>query len=63
MTQREHGMAGIDAAEKQRRLAAVNAARASVALEGIQLTEADERHAQRYIQGDITLEAFVQRRL
>ncbi|MGO1602822.1 MULTISPECIES: antitoxin VbhA family protein [unclassified Halomonas] len=45
--------------EKQRRQEAVNYARASVGLEGFKLSEADEAHAQRYINGEIDLAEFV----
>src|SRR5690606_1577917 len=49
-------------AERDRRVAAVNYARASVGLEGFSLSAADEEHAQRFIDGDIDLEEFVQPR-
>ncbi|WP_239990086.1 antitoxin VbhA family protein [Corticimicrobacter populi] len=47
-------------AEHDRRIAAVNYACASVGLEGFSLSAADEEHAQRFINGDIDLEEFVQ---
>lgn len=49
-------------AEGDRRVAAVNYARASVGLEGFLLSAADEERAQRFINGDIDLEEFVQPR-
>ncbi|WP_109582570.1 antitoxin VbhA family protein [Cupriavidus plantarum] len=50
-------------AERDRRVAAVSYARASVGLEGFSLSAADEEHAQRFIDGDIDLEEFVQPRI
>lgn len=52
----------ISGVEHNRRVAAVNYARASVGLEGFSLSAADEEHAQRFINGDIDLEEFVQPR-
>jgi hypothetical protein len=52
----------ISGAERNRRVAAVNYARASVGLEGFSLSAADEEHSQRFINGDIDLEEFVQPR-
>ena len=52
----------ISGAERDRRVAAVNYARASVGLEGFSLSAPDEEHAQRFIDGDIDLEEFVQPR-
>lgn len=49
-------------AERGRRQSAVNYARASVSLEGFSLSEADEAHAQRFIDGQISLQEFVQPR-
>lgn len=49
----------IDEAEKQRRQEAVNYATASVGLSGFVVGESEERHAQRFINGEITLEQFV----
>ena len=60
-----HGMeltTTIPGAERDRRVAAVNYARASAGLEGFSLGAADEEHAQRFINGDIDLEKFVQPR-
>ncbi|MCY1207124.1 hypothetical protein D9M72_187120 [compost metagenome] len=52
----------ISEAERDRRVAAVNYARASVGLEGFSLRAADEEHAQRFINGEIDLTDFVQPR-
>ncbi|WP_081089600.1 antitoxin VbhA family protein [Achromobacter xylosoxidans] len=52
----------ISDAERCRRQSAVNYARASVGLEGFSLSEADEAHAQRFINGEISLQEFVQPR-
>lgn len=52
----------ISSAERDRRVAAVSYARASVGLEGYSLSAADEKHAQRFINGEIDLEDFVQPR-
>ncbi|HCT9233315.1 TPA: antitoxin VbhA family protein [Escherichia coli] len=52
----------ISDAERDRRVAAVNYARASVGLEGFSLSAADEEHAQRFINGEIDLTNFVQPR-
>jgi len=49
----------MSAAERKRRQEAVNYARASVGLEGFKLSEADEKHAQRFINGEIELAEFV----
>lgn len=46
-------------AERRKRQEAFDYARASVELEGFKLTTEDERHAQRFIAGEIDLEAFV----
>lgn len=48
--------------ERSRRQSAVNYARASVDLEGFSLSEADEAHAQRFVDGQISLQEFVQPR-
>ncbi|WP_129526945.1 antitoxin VbhA family protein [Achromobacter agilis] len=48
--------------ERSRRQSAVNYARASVGLEGFSLSEADEAHAQRFVDGQISLQEFVQPR-
>lgn len=50
----------ISGAERDRRVAAVNYARISVGSERFSLSAADEEHAQRFIDGDIDLEVFVQ---
>ncbi|WP_238875311.1 antitoxin VbhA family protein [Achromobacter xylosoxidans] len=50
----------ISEAERCRRQSAVNYARTSVGLEGFSLSEADEAHAQRFIDGQISLQEFVQ---
>jgi hypothetical protein len=52
----------ISAAERKRRVEAVNYARSSVALEGFTLSKADEKHAQRFIGGEIELAEFVKAR-
>lgn len=52
----------ISGPERDRCVAAVNYARASVGLEGFSLSAADEEHAPRFINGDIDLEDFVQLR-
>ncbi|MBT2786751.1 MULTISPECIES: antitoxin VbhA family protein [unclassified Halomonas] len=49
----------ISPAERKRREEAVNYGRASVGLEGLKLSEADERHAQRFINGEIELDEFI----
>lgn len=55
--------APISAMERKRRECAVTYARASVALEGFELNEHDTKHAQRFIDGEIELEEFVQIRV
>ena len=52
----------ISGAERDRRVAAVDYARTSVGLEGFSLSAADEENAQRFIDGKIDLEEFVQPR-
>lgn len=52
----------ISDTERSRRQSAVNYARASVGLEDFSLSEADEAHAQRFIDGQISLQEFVQPR-
>ncbi|MDX3895800.1 MAG: antitoxin VbhA family protein [Pusillimonas sp.] len=52
----------ISDTERSRRQSAVNYARATVGLEGFSLSEADEAHAQRFIDGQISLQEFVQPR-
>lgn len=49
----------ISDAERKRREQAVNYGRSSVGLEGFKLSKADERHAQRFINGEIELAEFV----
>lgn len=43
----------ISSAERDQRAAAINYVRASVGLEGFSLSEVNEEHAQRFINGDI----------
>ncbi|WP_082884486.1 antitoxin VbhA family protein [Achromobacter insolitus] len=50
----------ISDTERSRRQSAVNYARASVGLEGFSLSEADEAHAQRFVDGQMSLQEFVQ---
>jgi len=45
--------------ERQARQQAVEYARASVALEGLEQTEAAKAHAQRFIDGEIDLEQYL----
>ncbi|WP_338123043.1 antitoxin VbhA family protein [Achromobacter piechaudii] len=52
----------ISDTERSRRESAVNYARASVGLEGFSLNEADEAHARRCVDGQISLREFVQPR-
>ncbi|AZY54156.1 hypothetical protein C0J07_01870 [Bordetella avium] len=68
---RHHGWQGkcrlqphntISDTERSRRQSAVNYARASVGLEGFSLSEADETHAQRFVDDQISLQEFVQPR-
>jgi hypothetical protein len=49
----------IDAAERERRQAAVNYGWASVGLEGFSISEEDRNYAQRFIDGEIDLREFV----
>lgn len=49
----------ISTAERKRREEAVNYSRASVGLEGLKLSKADEQHAQRFIDGEIELDEFI----
>lgn len=48
--------------ERRRRQEAVAYARASVALEGFKLSQADEERAARFVAGEIDLAEFVQPR-
>lgn len=52
----------IDEAERKRREEAVKYAQASVGLEGFTLSQADEEHARRFIDGEIELSEFVKLR-
>lgn len=52
----------ISDTECSRRQSAVNYARASVGLEGFSLSGADEAHARQFIEGEISLQEFVQPR-
>lgn len=52
----------ISDTERRRRQSAVNYSRASVGLEGFSLSEADEAHAQRFVDGQISLQEFVEPR-
>lgn len=52
--------AAISAAERRRREAAVNFARASIGLEGFTPSEAAEAGARQFIRGDIPLADFAQ---
>ncbi|WP_062385244.1 antitoxin VbhA family protein [Pseudomonas abietaniphila] len=49
----------ISDAERRRREEAVDYARSSVGLEGFQLSEADEKRARRFVNGEIDLTEFV----
>ncbi len=52
-----------DRDECDRRLQAVNFARASVGLEGFTLSEIDEEQARAYVDGEISLDEFLKRSL
>ncbi|WP_191578614.1 antitoxin VbhA family protein [Achromobacter insolitus] len=52
----------ISDTERSRRQSAVNYAPASVGLEGFSLSEADEAHAQRFVDGQMSVQEFVQPR-
>jgi len=52
----------IPSAEHDRRVAAINYARASVGFERFSLSAAEDEHAQRFINGGIDLEEFMQPR-
>jgi len=52
----------ISQAERKRREDAVNYGDASVGLEGLKLSAADEAHAKRFIDGEIDLSEFVRLR-
>jgi len=47
--------------EREKRQQAVNFARASVGLEGFELSNVGEEHARSYVEGDFTLEEFIER--
>lgn len=49
----------ISDAERDRRVTAVNDARASVGLAGFSLSGADAAHAQRFIDGEVSLNELV----
>lgn len=50
-----------DRDDRDRRLQAVNFARASVGLEGFKLPDVAEEHAKAYVEGEITLDEFLAR--
>ena len=47
--------------DKEERLRAVNFARASVGLEGFNLSAVEEENAKAYVEGEITLDEFIER--
>lgn len=47
--------------EREKRLQAINFARASVGLEGFNLSKVDEEHARAYVEGEITLDDLLER--
>lgn len=47
--------------DRAERLRAVNYARASVGLEGFKLSAEDEETARAYVEGEITLDEFIER--
>lgn len=47
--------------DKAERLRAVNFARASVGLEGFNLSAVEEENAKAYVEGEITLDEFIER--
>ena len=47
--------------DRVKRLRAVNFARASVGLEGFKLSAAEEENARAYVEGEITLDEFMER--
>ena len=49
----------ISADERARRQKAVNSARASIGLEGFKVSAEEERHSQRFIDGEIDLAEYV----
>jgi hypothetical protein len=52
----------ISDTERRRRQEAVNYARSSVGLEGFKISEAEEQHARRFVNGEIELAEFVKGR-
>lgn len=46
--------------DREKRLRAVNYARASVGLEGFKLSAEDEENARAYVEGEITLDEFIE---
>lgn len=46
--------------ERSQRLKAVNFARASVGLEGFEISNVHEEHAGAYVEGEITLDEFIE---
>ncbi|MBY4796708.1 chromosome segregation protein ParM [Burkholderia multivorans] len=52
----------ISDTERRRREEAVNYARSSVGLEGFKISEAEEQHARRFVNGEIELAEFVKGR-
>ncbi len=54
-----HGKVNITDAERLKRQKNFEFTRGSIELEGYVLTEDDEANAQRYINGEITMEEFV----
>ncbi|PRE43865.1 antitoxin VbhA family protein [Burkholderia multivorans] len=57
-----HHPSAISDTERRRREEAVNYARSSVGLEGFKISEAEEQHARRFINGEIELAEFVKGR-
>ena len=57
--QAEKRLPAISEAERQLRQEAANYATASVELEGFKIDAAEERHTQRFINGDMDLAEFV----
>jgi len=56
---REQVKCSITPEERRRRQKAVDYARASIGLEGFELSEADKAHAERFIRGEIDIKEFV----
>lgn len=55
-------MPRIDPQERRRREQACAYARASIELEGFKISEAEEEHARRFINGEIDMEEFLKGR-